>query len=433
VTPRRRRIGDAALALGLALVIAASLLWWRRASGPPRIVLVVVDTLRSDHLSVYGGSVPTPHVDALAARGQVFENVVASFHQTSMSMAALFTGRTPSIESGTPAEPLAWNGSTWCGMARFAAPGELSCIPDSLPTLAEGLRSAGYWTIGVASNQFLYEPAGFARGFDDWVQVDERRPVAGPRSRDRLRDPRASRTWRHVNRAAAAALERRAHDRFLLYVHYIDVHDYRFQQQTYAEAVAVMDRALGELLADLGARGLLDGTVVVFTSDHGEKLGEYHGLPDEFPNSFGHYGNPSFQEMLHIPLIVAPPVFEDTSRFLRTQDLYGLVQQIAGIAPPPARDTAAEELFVGELKYRTYRKGRWKSAVRRADGRAFLFDLEADPDEQTDLSERNPLVLLSHRNRINALTRELAARAQKAELSEEDRERLRVLGYLEPE
>ena len=55
-----------------------------------------------------------------------------------------------------------------------------------MPTLAEALRDAGYWTIGVASNQFLYEPSGFSRGFDDWVEVDDRPPVAGAASRRNL-------------------------------------------------------------------------------------------------------------------------------------------------------------------------------------------------------------------------------------------------------
>ena len=89
------------------------------------------------------------------------------------------TGRTPSIETGD-GHTLSWNGHTWCGLVRLAkAPGADPCIPNGTPTLAEALRAAGYWTIGVASNQFLYEPSGFSRGFDDWVEVDDRRPVAG--------------------------------------------------------------------------------------------------------------------------------------------------------------------------------------------------------------------------------------------------------------
>jgi arylsulfatase A-like enzyme len=418
----------------LAALAVASACGGCHPRGPERIVLVVVDTLRSDHLSVYGSQVETPHVDALAARGQVFTEVFASFHQTSMSMAAMFTGRTPSIESGDPRKPLAWNSSTWCGLARFLDdPSTDTCIPRSLPTLAERLQEAGYWTVGVASNQFLYEPSGFGRGFDDWTEVDEREPVAGPRSRQGLADPYRSRYWRTVNEAVFRAVDR-APRRFFLYVHYIDVHDYRFQKQSYAEAVAVADHALGRLMAGLEQRGLVDGAVVVFTSDHGERLGEDHRFPGELPRNVGHFGNPSFEEVLRIPLIVAPPVFPDTGRFLRTEDLYTLVQEIAGVEVEPASDTEADELFVSEQKFRTYRKGRWKVSFRREDGRAFLYDLEADPQQLDNVSKKYRLQVLTHRNRVNQLTGDLGTQlAVERGLSEEDRQRLRILGYLEEE
>ena len=129
---------------------------------------------------------------------------------------------------------------------------------------------------------------------------------------------------------------------------------------------------------------------------------------------------------------MAPPVFADTQRLVRTQDLPRLVLEIAGLAPPAPDDTRPDELFVGELHYRTYRTGRFKTTVRRSDGRAFLYDLEADPAEQHDLAAANPLGVLAHRNRINELSLELAAAAEpRRELSEEEKGRLRALGYLE--
>ncbi len=429
---KARWIGVAAGAAALSAVAAAGWLGVQGRRGPERIVFVVIDTLRRDHVSAYGGEVATPNLDALAARGQLFENAVASFHQTSMSMAAMFTGRTPSIETGTPGETLPWNGSTWCGMARFrSGEGDL-CVPRALATLAERLREAGIWTIGVASNQFLYEPSGFGRGFDDWTEVDERKPATGQASRVGVENPWRSRHWTSVNRGVARALARRPSERFFLYVHYVDVHDWRFQKMSYADAVRVADEALGSLLGALEAQGLLDDAVVVVTSDHGERLGEAHGIPGEVANSYGHYGNPSWEEELRVPLIVAPPVFADAKRLVRTQDFYRLVLEIAGLAPEPAADTRADELFVGELHYRTYREGRFKTTVQRSTGRAFLYDLESDPGEQHNLAGSSALRVLAHRNRLNELTRALAAApAPRRELSEEERERLRALGYLE--
>ena len=170
----------------------------------------------------------------------------------------------------------------------------------------------------------------------------------------------------------------------------------------------------------------------MLTSDHGERLGEMHNFEGELPNTFGHFGNPSFQELLRIPLIVAPARFDQPSKFLRSQDLFQLLLEIAGIERERAHDVKPDELFIGELQYRTYRQGRWKSVVRRADGRHFLYDLEADPTEQKDLGPQYPAVTAAHEKRIEELTHELAAtRVPEREMSESERERLRTLGYVD--
>ena len=172
--------------------------------------------------------------------------------------------------------------------------------------------------------------------------------------------------------------------------------------------------------------------MVVLASDHGEQLGEMHNFPGEFPKSFGHYGNPSFQEQLRIPLIVAPARGGDPGRFLRTQDLFGLLLEIAGVQRAPSSDLEPDEHYIGEARYRTYRKGRWKSFVRRSDGRHFVYDLEADPLEKNDVAAQNPAVMADHSERIEQLSRSLAASGvPQRELSEGERERLRALGYID--
>ena len=104
----------------LALLLLAACAPPAPAAPPERIILIVADTLRRDFLSPYGSPVATPHVARLAERGQVFTNAVASFNQTTMSMSAMFTGRTPSIEGDGRRRTLPWTSQSWCGMARFA-------------------------------------------------------------------------------------------------------------------------------------------------------------------------------------------------------------------------------------------------------------------------------------------------------------------------
>jgi arylsulfatase A-like enzyme len=418
------------------IAAAAIVLPWLGACGggldgpPERIVLIVVDTLRRDFLSTYGSENATPNLDALAERGQLYKNHMASFHQTSMSMASLFTGRTPSLEFGRADRTLAWNSSTWCGLHRFARPGDPAfCIPPSVPTLAEKLREAGYATLGIASNQFLYEPSGFSRGFDDWVEVGKKPTKPGAPDRLKPADAAKTRYFALVNQAALQAVDRRASDRFYLYVHYMDVHDYGDRRPgRYAKAVRSVDRAIGVLLGELVERGLLDDAVVIATSDHGERLSERHALR----GASGHLGNPSFQEVLDLPLIVAPPIDRDPEVFLRTEDLFHVILELAGTAEPAETLLAADELFVSERGYRTYLRDRYKSVQRRADGAFYLFDLAADEGETRDVAGANAEVAAEHRRRIREISDALGTgRAAPLQQSEDDRRRLRALGYLE--
>jgi arylsulfatase A-like enzyme len=417
LVPGHRACAAAAAVLVVLLLSCAE-------SRPERVILIVVDTLRRDHLSPYGSQLQTPNVAALAERGQVFPNAVSSFHQTTMSMAALLTGRTPSLETGKPRSPLPWTGQTWCGLSRLAVPQGDTCVPQGLTTLAEELSDTGYWTAAVVSNLLLFEPLGYEQGFEQWVEV-------GPMADQAMRLPpqaRAeSRSAAHVQRAVEELLAGRPSDRFFLYVHYIDVHDWNLKKTEYTEAVERFDRDLGKLLEHLGAQGLLEGAVVVFTSDHGEALGEEHPLK----STHTHLGNPSFEPVLRVPLIVAPPQFDDATRLVRGQDIPGLIRQIAGVPAQEAQDLEPDEVFLTEKRWRTYRKGRWKSMFRRGKRKAWLFDLESDPGETVDVSEQRPEIASEHRERITQLTTSLAGQASgDGKLTEHDRERLRALGYL---
>jgi arylsulfatase A-like enzyme len=407
---------------------------------PQRIILIVADTLRRDVLSFYGGAAHTPTLDALAERSQVFRNAFSSYYQTSMSMGSLFTGRTPSLETGDSTNPIAFGGFTWCGMARFAGPKQKTCIPKSVPTLGQAMRRAGYWTIGVASNGFLFKPYGADRGFDDWNEVGERmRPIARktPEVWKRIIGARSAEV---VNRTASRALMRRRSDNFFFYLHYMDVHDYLDiedildltnygdKSEKYLAAVARLDEAIGKMLGGLETAGLMEGTAIVFTADHGERLADEHFLE----GTMWHMGNPSFDEVISVPLVVTPRISDNDEQLMRTEDSYRLVTRLAGSTFGGEEQLARDELFLAEPKYQTYRRGRWKSYIRREDGVHHLVDLDADPAEATDVAAMNPEVVAEHAERIAELTQKLAAQdAEPAELSQEDIRRLRELGYME--
>ena len=165
--------------------------------GPDRIILIVADTLRRDYLSPYGSEEATPNLQRLADEGSVFSNAIASFHQTTMSMSSLFTGRTPSLETGDANTILPWTSRGWCGMARFAESDEDSCIPQKLDTLAESLQQAGYETIGIQSNWFIFRPYGYEQGFDTRIEggEGERPKTELTRQQQTYRQGRWKSTW----------------------------------------------------------------------------------------------------------------------------------------------------------------------------------------------------------------------------------------------
>ena len=418
----------------LAILVGGAALWVRtdRAASRPwkHVFLIVVDTLRRDHVSLYGSAASTPNMERLARNGQVFDAAVSSFHQTTMSTGALFTGRTPSLERADGGR-MHWNGDTWCGLARFAVDETDGCVPRALPTMAERLSESGYFTLGVVANELIYAPGGYERGFDEWIEIASEIPPGYDANGviDPSFEAARLRVASAVNAALFAALDTRPGDRSLfVYLHYIDVHDHTMNPRTYSEMVEKFDDDIGELLDGLEARGLLEQSLLVLTSDHGEALGEIHAVP----GNKGHLGNPSFQTLLDVPLITSGVLAEDSSTFVRSQDLFGLILRAVGVEAPPPMDIGRDEQYLSEHAFRTYRQGRWKSTQPRDGGPLVLFDLESDPAESQNVAAGHPEIVTAHQERIKAIASSLASRGEEpARLKPSDEERLRRLGYIE--
>jgi arylsulfatase A-like enzyme len=435
------------VSIGLACCVALGFGCGEEASPPPppfeappeRIILILVDTLRRDHLGAYGADISTPNIDGLAARGHAYANSLSAFTSTTMSMGGLFTGRTPSIETGTRKKTLVWNSANWCGLARFsedraaASQSADACVPGSISTLAERLTMSGYESLGVTSNILLYEPTGFARGFRSWVEVGARtdEDLASYDAKPRhLRGAYGGVLADSVNAGVRDLLYDRNGDRFFLYVHYMDAHDYRELGISYSEAVERADAGIGDLLALLEAEGLLEGSQIILTSDHGERLGEKHPVA----GMDQHYANPAFDYLVQVPFIASPPLQLDAERLIRGQDVMELILDLAGTPISPRSGLEDGELFVSEWYWQTYRRGGWKASFNRSNRRALLFDLQNDPMETTDVSSRHPERMKALRERVDEITAETVARPRPRSnlgLSEEDKARLRAVGYLD--
>jgi hypothetical protein len=347
----------------------------------PHIVLIVVDALRADRIAPYGfDAAISPELARWAEHGVVFERVLAQSSWTKVSMASLLTSLWPRTHG-----------------VRLASDG----LAEPALTLAEVLRDAGYRTYAVQSNGWLEQSFGFHQGFEHYVFA---------RARDSAPEMGASSLWPHAERVleeAGRLLD--AHDEaqpFFLYLHFMDVHEYAAppefrvfgadREGSYLSAIRWLDDVLQRLRERLERQGLLQRTVIVFASDHGEAFGENR--------SYGHARN---------VLIAAPDAGADRPSFaaLGAPILAGVVEQIS------------------------VDDGSWSLARNLdAQGREFLFDREVDPQEDVDLvalepaaAERMRAVLDSHW----AAGSRPEARATGVRIDPAIAERLRAMGYLQ--
>lgn len=342
--PRFKWVGwlVAAAALLAGLFAALSLRGGGDEQPPPRrgdVILMLVDTLRADHVGAYGhGRATTPAMDALAARGAVFEHAYAHSGWTLPSGASLVTGRYP---TGHGARIMR-------GVDRIAT----TKIAQDATTLAQLFRRAGYRTGAFINNTFLSEKRGFDRGFDHF-DIDTDLP------------------YRKAGATAIAAVKWLAEDpkpAFLL-LHVMDPHlpydppptvrgrftgddpppvavpfapvavgikslrkaetDPNYLQALYDEEILGVDRALGALVRLVDQRP--EKPVYLFTSDHGEEFWDHGGFE---------HGHTLFGELTRVPLIIA-----GDSRLqgrVKTPvghvDVYQYLASLAGAAPPPSTD-----------------------------------------------------------------------------------------------
>ena len=335
--------GRSGLALGF--IWAASCAPSEEPSSRPDVFLLVLDTLRADHLSAYGYERSTsPNLDRFAQGATLYENAVSTAPWTLPSHGSLFTGLLP-FQHG--AHTQLGGGSV--------RPASLSSEPT---TLAELLGLAGYTSLGFAANvAFLRPDYGLSRGFDAWVL--RRAPASQllPRilSRyDELHEEDDAPVFLFANfldthrpynakgqPAFAEGADGKESVRWLdeLYEPVLtgaepaDSERLDRLRDLYDASIANLDAALGEFFAELRARDRYDGSLIAITSDHGEAFGE-HALIE--------HSKDVYQALLHVPLIVKAP---NAVSGLRDPRRIGLAQVPALLLEhlPFAREAARPE------------------------------------------------------------------------------------------
>lgn len=381
----------------------------------PSVILVVFDTLRADHTQPYGYErETTPFLSELAERGTLVEEVVATYPSTLSSHWSMFTGLFP---------------------ARHGIyPGRGRAFPRTKP-LSEHFQDAGYRTAAFTEGGFVHSLFGFDRGFDvyddgpasglldfdgsaastfaaalDWLTGVGDDPfflflhtyqVHVPYDPDetqrvRFADPNAKR-WRKTFPALTTVAINKGRVR-------VGSRDRAQIVDLYDAEIRELDDHFRSLWAKLEARGRLDDTIVVITSDHGEDLFEHGWL---------NHGTTLHDPALLVPLIIVAPGRVASGARLACQwsqtDIMPTILGLAGLSVPPGLDGASrlDDLRRGqcgrdsrafsELSDSGYdrddetpmvslRRDGWKLILHLASGELEAFDLRSDPAETKDVA-----------------------------------------------
>lgn len=446
-----------------------------------RVIIISVDTLRADHLGHYGYSHGTsPNLDAFAREAIVFDEALASAPTTLPSMSTMLTGRLPFQIGVTEANHLH--------------------MPAEITTLAEIASQAGVVTGAVVSNSVLRKPPGsygsigISQGFDfydDQIEGGRDGSERGAAATTdaaiewlgRLDPARPAFFWVHYQdphgpytppeemvrplpprpeQEVPIGTDRWGLGQIPAYQVIDDQRRPSFYIDRYDAEIRYVDQEIGRLLEALRARGLYEDSLILFTSDHGESLGD-HGY------WFSH-GEHLYGDLVRVPFVIRfpkgtrTPVATERGEYRRSDDLVGLVDVFAtaleALGLPPTESPGVsllgravetrrsltqhllnEDIFIHSPRptWHAVSDGRYRLLGRQVDRQHLtleLFDTESDPGEGHDLARKLP-------DQVQRLRHQLKQAMQGrngedwpkgvwvGDLTEDQLERLRVLGYVD--
>jgi arylsulfatase A-like enzyme len=414
-----------------------------------KVLLISIDSLRPDFLTCYNSDLDTtPHLARFASESTLFTDVLSHAASTAISHKSLFYSLYPSVHK----------------TSRKTVPDEDVVSPF------EALQQNGFLTAGFIGGGQLNTKFGFGKGFDEYVVLP---PLKEGSQVETLQSE--SLRW----------LGEHHDEKFFLFLHTYEPHcpyvppdeyankyagwyqgdidpadkcgstyynelemtsdDYQFVRDLYAAEVAYVDSFLGRLFEELKRLELYDETLIVFTSDHGESLGER--------NYIGH--NRLYNQQLRVPLIVKLPGTEPSrvDAPLESIDVMPTILAAVGVAPPyPFQGQNLIPLMEGNVppggeRFRVARQGKtisvhrgpWHLLFSQSEDEAELYDLRSDPEELENLASENPEVMEDLKKdyaRLMQDSKDLSAKfvlrdGGRPRLDKKTREQLKALGYVQ--
>lgn len=448
----------------LVLLFLAPLGYSCGSDDPPNILLISLDTLRPDHTTLYGyGRDTSPFLAEFARDGVVFESAFSQSPKTATSHMTLFTGLYPSVH----------------GIKNLSE--ENRRLSDEIPTLATLLAQAGYRTEAVAGGGNISGELGFDQGFDVYLDSSDARDL-----------------FQQADGVFSRLAE--SSEPFFVFLHTYEVHDPYVPESDFAQLYADPDYAgeivsseeqlidvaggreywqqynaywsrvdptssadaqhlrdlydaeirftdelLAAFLQRLSDQGILENTIVVLLSDHGEEFFEHGGV----------LHSTLYQEVLQVPLIWSLPAElgvapgQRIQQTVRLLDVKPTLLELVGLKIPThlqgnsllplmrGEDQESRIVFserIKDDKRFALQVGQWKY-IRHSRGEE-LYDLSRDPGEQIDVATQNEPLLRQLRQRAGQLIQWNTGLAQELQhgeafgLDQETRDQLEALGYL---
>jgi len=390
------------------------------------VLFIIIDTLRSDRVGFSGYDIDTPHMDFLAAGGTRFTNTFCQYPMTLPSHVSIMTSTFPQYHG------IKNNG--------------YYVLDESYTTLAEVLKSSGYTTSAFIGAVVLESKFGLAQGFDTYEDTFK--------TPDFLKALEAQNLAEDVYASARSWFETNYQNKFFMWVHFYDPHapytppppyDQKYTNP-YDGEVAYTDVYVGKLIEMLKEKGLLQKTLVILTSDHGEGLEEHNEVT---------HGVFLYDTTVQVPLVFYCPGVVPSERTIdkqvRTVDLMPTICDILDIRPPEALhgsslvpliekdspegfDSYAETYFPflsnGWAPLKSVRTQEYKYI---AAPKPELYDLLQDPKESKNILDGKPGVARELIAKLQKFEKQYASQKEpnRKTLSHEESEKLRSLGYVE--
>jgi arylsulfatase A-like enzyme/predicted Zn-dependent protease len=386
------------------------------------VVLISIDTLRSDHLPAYGyNGVATPNIDALRSDSILYERAYSQVPLTLPSHTSILTGMLPGDHG-----------------VRDNVGFRLG---TQIPTVQELLRKNGYATGAAVSAFVLRHETGIARGFDffdDDVQPIEGQTIIGRVQREGHDTWVASQKW----------LDAHLDQPFFFFLHLYDPHTpytppepyFSRYSNHYDGEIAYSDSVVGDLIADLKQHGVYDKALIILLSDHGEGLNQ-HGEEE--------HGVFLYREVLQVPLLVKLPGSRKAGATVKTPvelvDVFPTILDRTATPLPTTGHRPGESLLdflnggpsrqiYAETYYPKFHFG-WSDLHSLIDGndhyirapKPELYDLAADPGEKNNTLESNRRAYVKMRSAIEAFVQQASAPAN---IDPEEAAKLAALGYV---